>query len=149
MELQTIRAFRDELVKLSLAGGVTQAPSAPKTSAATPAPSARVAPTSVPKAPVLGTPGLAHSAIPKAAPFKNPSLQAQVSNMRRYTNIRTPAPPRRMGSIKPKPTPVPNIRGVATLPVRPTAPQPAFQPKVNSNFMSKYTKPQSAADLGI
>jgi hypothetical protein len=145
MERLSLHAFVDELKKIAVAGQVTKPPTPPKTSAPTPAPSAKLAPAPSAKPPKLGVP-VAQNPVPNQ--IRNPGLRAQVANMQRYQDVKTPAPPRRPGTLKPAPAHAPNIRRVATLPTRPATP-PVQQATNQQHFMQRYMVPQTRQSLGI
>ena len=143
MEYTTINSFFDEFSKIALSGGQLSPSSAPKTSAPTPAPAARLAPTPSMKPPSLGAVRPAGGGL---ARIRNPGLRSQLASSRGLAGLRTPAPIRSQGTIQPKKTPAPNLRAVATMPVRRPS-KPAFIP--SNKGMGGYLKPLSSADLGI
>lgn len=148
MDEHTIAAFFDEfrkiaLEKVAVSGGQLSPSSAPKTSAPTPAPAAKVAPTPAAKPPVSGPPAPAGGGL---ARIRNPGLRSQVANTRRLSAFGAKAPPVNRGTLLPKKTPAPNLRAVTTMPVRRPS-KPAFIP--GNQDMGKYMKPLSSADLGI
>jgi hypothetical protein len=121
MDEHTIQAFFDELQKIAMAGGQLSESSTPKTPAATPASSAKLAPTPAAKPPTLGPPAAASGGLGR---IRNPGLRSQVAN----TRMLAKAPSLNRGTLDPRKTPAPNLRSVATMPVRRPS-KPAFIPK--------------------
>lgn len=141
MDQITISAFFDEFHKIAVAGGQLSPSSVPKTSAPTPAPTAKLAPTPAAKPPATAPVG------PPGGGIRNPGLRSQAQNMQSgYPGVNAPAPKLDRGTLLPKKTPAPNVRSVTTMPVREPA-KPAFLP--DSRAMRSYLRPMTRSGLGI
>lgn len=142
MDQAIIAAFFDELEKIALAGAVPkETPALPKTTAATPAPAAKTAPTTVAKTPVLSQVAAPQGGL---GAIRNPGLRAQVASTRALTGYKQP--PVAQGTIEAKKTPAPNLRSVTTMPTRQVTP-PKYAP--SNEGMGQYMRRPSAAELGI
>lgn len=147
MNNHTLKSFLDELEKIALAGGVPKSAPPPKTSAPTPAPQARLAPTPAAKPPQMGQMRSASSVANRGA--IRPGLSAAVDQgAKTMLGAQQRASAAMSSGIMATKQPAPP-KPVTRVPQPKTVPLHSKIPRIAARVASPARRRQTAAQLGI